>query len=192
MKTGFGSPPGGGDTYTLVQLTDFNYYGPSSFHHINAAADGGPPSAWFRFSDGGQRFASKIESVYTEPPLLEESIYNGYYTLYGENGTEWELQGTILVGDEYTLYVHVPDADGFPGDHHFWHDAVESITSSTPDAIEAYFRDGKWRIRIIGNHHALVVLDQTAQSQAQAQPMPERITASGPAPHADEKQATPS
>jgi hypothetical protein len=38
----------------------------------------------------------------------------------------------------------------------------------------------------------LVVLDQTAQSQAQAQPMPERITASGPAPHADEKQATPS
>ena len=112
--------------------------------------------AFFEFYGGDHVFIKEIEQVEFEPPLLEESLYQGHYTLSGVYGTEWILQGTVLLSGAHG--VTIPDADGWDAERRLWHKAIESVTSSH-GSVETYVSSNyKWSVRLVGNHHAPVEL----------------------------------
>ena len=98
----------------------------------------------------------RIEDLHTVPSLLEESVYDGHYTLSGKYNTKWTLRGTLSLARTMPARISVPDPDGFDSDYSLWKRSVlnvESINQTWSESATAQATNGKslfWELQPAG------------------------------------------
>jgi hypothetical protein len=109
----------------------------------------------------------RIENLHTVPSLLEESVYDGHYTLSGFYNTKWTLRGTLVVGSYNNGEdLYYPDPDGFDSDYSLWKRSVLNIESNQPDIVDvSHSSNHEWEITLLGSSNQLVELNVTISDE---------------------------